>query len=108
MEVLKEETKKARDAVDSPYFKFNEEDGVLSFNKREYLLDLPKTRLYAIAKECHIPRYRKLARWSLVSMILKQKNIQDILYQELADARASLIDEEDLQVLEWANMGNLT
>ncbi len=27
MEVLKEETEKARDAVDSPYFKFNEEDG---------------------------------------------------------------------------------
>jgi hypothetical protein len=35
MEVLKEETEKARDAVDSSYFKFNEEDGVLSFNKRE-------------------------------------------------------------------------
>ena len=101
MEVLKEETEKARDAVDSTYFKFNEEDGVLSFNKREYILDLPKTRLYAIAKECHIPRYRKLARWSLVSIILNQKNIQDILYQELANERASLIDEEDLQVLEW-------
>ena len=85
MEVLKEETEKARDAVDSPYFKFNEEDGVLSFNKREYLLDPPKTRLYAIAKKCHIPRYRKLARWSLVSMILKQKNIQGILYQELTN-----------------------
>ena len=101
MEVLKEETEKARDAVDSTYFKFNEEDGVLSFNKREYLLDLPKTRLYSIAKECRIPRYRKLARWSLVSMILKQKNIQDILYQKLAEERVSLIDEEDLQVLEW-------
>lgn len=103
MEVLKEETKKARDVVDSPYFKFNEEDGVISFNKREYLLDLPKTRLYAIAKECHITRYRKLAKWSLVSMILKQKNIQDILYQELAEERVSLIYEEDLQVLEWKN-----
>lgn len=85
MEVLKEEIEKARDAVDSPYFKFNEEDGVLSFNKREYLLDPPKTRLYAIAKKCHIPLYRKLARWSLVSMILKQKNIQGILYQELTN-----------------------
>ncbi|HFI0695706.1 TPA: hypothetical protein ACGO4F_001811 [Streptococcus suis] len=101
MEVLKEETEKARDAVDSPYFKFNEEDGILSFNKREYLLDLPKTRLYAIAKGCHIPRYKKLARWSLVSMILKHKNIQDILYQESADERVTLIDEEDLQILEW-------
>lgn len=49
MEILKEETEKARNAIDNPYFKFNEEDGVLSFNKREYRLDLPKTRLYAIA-----------------------------------------------------------
>lgn len=60
MEVLKEEAEKARNAIDNPYFKFNEEDGVLSFNKREYLLDLPKIRLYAIAKECRIPRYEKL------------------------------------------------
>lgn len=99
MEVLKEETEKARNAIDNPYFKFNEEDGVLSFNKREYLLDLPKTRLYAIAKECRIPRYKKLAHWSLVSVILKQDNIQDILYQQLAKDRNQLIDEEDLEVM---------
>ena len=53
MEILKEETEKARTAIDNPYFKFNEEDGVYSFNKREYLLDLPKSRLFEIAKECH-------------------------------------------------------
>ena len=99
MEVLKEETEKARNAIDNPYFKFNEEDGVLSFNKREYLLDLPKTRLYTIAKECRIPRYKKLAHWSLVSVILKQDNIQDILYQQLAKDRNQLIDEEDLEVM---------
>ena len=99
MKVLKEETEKARTVIDNPYFKFNEEDGVLSFNKREYLLDLPKSRLYAIAKECHIPRYKKLAHWSLVSVVLKQENIQDILYQQLAKDRNQLIDEEDLEVM---------
>lgn len=41
-------------------------------------------------------------------MILKQKNIQDILYQELANERVSLIDEEDLQVLEWKERYNLS
>ncbi len=41
-------------------------------------------------------------------MILKQKNIQDILYQELAEERVSLIDEEDLQVLEWKERHNLS
>lgn len=99
LEVLKVETERARHAIANPYFKFNEEDGVLSFNKREYLLDLPKTRLYAIAKECRIPQYKKLALWSLVSLILKHKNIQDILYQQLAKDRNQLIDEEDLEVM---------
>ncbi|EMC09776.1 hypothetical protein [Streptococcus mutans] len=51
MEVLKEETEKARTAIDNPYFKFNEEDSIFSFNKREYLLDLPKSRLFEIAKD---------------------------------------------------------
>lgn len=99
IEVLKEETEKARNAIKNPYFKFNEEDGVLSFNKRKYLLDLPKTHLFAIAKECRIPRYKKLAHWSLVSMILKQDNIQDILYQQPAKDRNQLIDEEDLEMM---------
>ncbi|EFQ57099.1 hypothetical protein HMPREF9176_0061, partial [Streptococcus downei F0415] len=99
MEVLKAETKKARTAIDNPYFKFNEEDGVYSFNKREYLLDLPKSRLFEIAKECHLTKYRKLAHWSLVSLILKQDNIQDIIYQQLAKDRNQLIDEEDLEVI---------
>ena len=99
MEVLKAETKKARTAIDNPYFKFNEEDGVYSFNKREYLLDLPKSRLFEIAKECHLTKYRKLAHWSLVSLILKQDNIHDIIYQQLARDRNQLIDEEDLEVI---------
>lgn len=99
MKVLKEETEKARTVIDNLYFKFNKEDGVLSLNKREYLLDLPKSRLYAIAKECHIPRYKKLAHWSLISVVLKQENIQDILYQQLAKDRNQLIDEEDLEVM---------
>lgn len=99
IEILKEETEKTRNAIENPYFKFNEEDG-LSFNKREYLLDLQKTQLCTIAKEYRIPRYKKLAHWSFVSLILKQDNIQDILYQQLAKDRNQLIDAEDLEVIQ--------
>lgn len=81
MEVLKAETEKARTAIYNPYCKFNEEDGVYSFNKSEYLLCLLKSRPFEIAKECHLTKYRKLAHWSLVSLILKQDNIQYIIYQ---------------------------
>ncbi|MCS4488316.1 hypothetical protein [Streptococcus sciuri] len=99
LEVLKEETKKARIAIDNPYFKFNEEDGVYFFNKRKYLLDRPKSRLFEVSKKCHLAKYRKLAHWPLVSVILKQKNIQDIIYRQLARDRNQLINEEDLEVM---------
>lgn len=63
IKLLEDETKKARKATSNKYFKFNEEDGVTSFNKREYLLDQPKSKLYAIAKECKITKYKQLALW---------------------------------------------
>ena len=46
------ETEKARKATSNRYFKFGEEDGVKTFNKREYLLDQPKSKLYAIVRTC--------------------------------------------------------
>ncbi|GCD11508.1 hypothetical protein Ctaglu_31310 [Clostridium tagluense] len=39
--LLKSETEKARIATVNKYLKFDEEDGVKPFNKREYLLDQP-------------------------------------------------------------------
>lgn len=59
--LLKNATEKAREAVKNIYFKFNSEDGVREFNKREYLLDQPKAKLYRIAKECGFTKYKKLA-----------------------------------------------
>lgn len=96
IKLLEEETNKARKATSNKHFKFNEEDGVKSFNKREYLLDQPKSKLYAIAKECKITHYKQLALWSLVSKILEQTNITEIIYKLLATDRAYKIDEEDL------------
>lgn len=97
--ILKEETEKARKATSNRYFKFGEEDGVKTFNKREYLLDQSKSKLYAIAKECKMKHYRQLALWSLVSEILKQPNIDEIIYKLLADDRHYKIDEEDLEAI---------
>ncbi len=50
VKLLEKETEKARKVTANKYFKFNAEDDVRSFNKREYLLDRPKTKLYAIAE----------------------------------------------------------
>ena len=97
--ILKEETEKARKATANMYFKFGEEDGVKTFNTREYLLDQPKTKLYAIAKECKVRHYKQLALWSLVSEIMKQPDIREIIYKLLQNDRHYKIDDEDLEAI---------
>lgn len=97
--LLMKETEKARKATENKYFKFNAEDGARTFNKREYLLDQPKIKIYTIAKECGLKHYRQLSLWSVVSEILKQPNINDILYRLLAEDRHYKIDDEDLEAI---------
>lgn len=96
--LLKEETKKACIATSNKYFKFGEEDGVKTFNKREYLLDQPRSKLFEIVKECKMKQYRKLALWSLASAILKQPNIDEIIYRLLESDRHYKIYDEDLVI----------
>lgn len=78
------------------YFKFDEEDGVKTFNKREFLSDIPITKFYAICKECGLTGYRKLSRWSVISMLMKHPDIDSIIYRLLQEDRHYKIAEEDL------------
>ena len=94
---LKKETKKARKATGNRYFKFDEEDGFKNFDKRAYLSDLPKTRLYAICKECGLKKYKSLSLWSVISQLLKHPNIDMIIYRLLGEERYYDISEEDLE-----------
>lgn len=79
--ILKEETEKIR-KITNDNFKFNEEN-ISSINKREYLLSIPVKCLYNLCREYKIPKYRKLARWSLVILLLKQKDINEKIYNLL-------------------------
>ena len=60
MTLLKQGTEKARKATSNQYFKFDEKDGFRTFNKKEYLLDQPKYKLYKIYKEAGLTKYLKL------------------------------------------------
>lgn len=98
--LLRINTDKARIVSNNKYFKFNEEDGVRTFNKREYLLDQPKYKLYEICKECKLTKYRKLALWSLISLIISQPNIEDIIYKLISKDQHIKISQEDLDAIE--------
>lgn len=98
--LLAQNTRKARIVSNNKYFKFNEEDGVRTFNKREYLSDQPKNKLYEICKECKLTKYRKLALYSLVSLILKQPNIEDIIFKLISKDQHIKISQEDIDAME--------
>ncbi len=95
--VLKAETQKARIATENKYFKFDEEDGMKTFNKRDYLSNIPRYKLYEICKECGLKGYKKLALWSIISALLKQPNINGIIYRLLERDRHYKIADEDLE-----------
>lgn len=97
--LLKAETEKIRTATSNQYFKFDEEDGVKTFNKREYLLDQPKSKLYTVCKAHGMKKYKKLALYSLVSAILKLDDIDNIIYDLIITDRHYKIADEDLEAI---------
>lgn len=99
VKILKENTEKIRALSKNKYFKFDEEDNVISFNKREYLLDQPKSRLHKVCKEYKLKKYSKLAKWSLVSEILKLPDVEDIVFNLILSDRHYHISDEDLEVI---------
>ena len=86
MAMLKEETEKLQILTNNT-FTFNDEDNVATFNKREILLNIPKYKLYELAKHYKIQKYKKLAKWCLASLLLKQNDINTMLYKVMLKDR---------------------
>ena len=97
--LLDEQTEIARQVTKNEFFKFNEEDGVRTFDKRKYLSSIPEKRLYAIAKACKIPRYRQIVKWSVITQLMAQPNINEIILKQLELDFKPRVDEED-----WEDM----
>jgi Zn-finger DNA-binding domain protein len=86
MAMLKEETEKLQILTNNT-FTFNDEDNVATFNKREILLNIPKYKLYELAKHYKIKKYKKLAKWCLASLLLKQSDTDNMLYKVMLKDR---------------------
>ena len=71
MKLLIEETNKIQLETNST-FQYNEEN-ISSLNKRE------------LAKEYKIPKYKKLAKWSIVTILLKQEDINSKIHKLIFD-----------------------
>ena len=73
MQLLKAKTLEARKVTKNPYFKYDEEDNVVSFDKRKFLEDLPQYKLNKLCSKYRIPQ--KWARYSKISELAKKPNV---------------------------------
>lgn len=97
MAMLKAKTKEMRTVTKNPYFKYDEEDNVVSFEKRKYLEDLPQYKLDKLVRQYRIPK--KWSRYSKISTLLQQPNIGQDIMQLISEDRHYQISEEDMQVI---------
>ena len=103
MELLKEKTKEARKLTMNPYFKFDEEDNVISFDKRKFLEDLPKTKLNELCRKYKIPS--KYVKYSKISTLLNEPTIGEeiiLLINEYKHMKISKEDEEVINSMKYA------
>ena len=98
IQLLKEQTAKARQITKNKYFKFDEED-VPSFNKRNILLDAPRSKLVELAKARKIKGYTKMTQWSLAAALLKEPDVDEIIMDLIMKDRHYEIADEDLEWL---------
>ncbi len=99
MTLLKSHTKEARKLTDNKYFKFDEEDKVISFDKRSYLMDIAESRIRDACKHFNIKFRRKWVRWSTVAEMLKHPNIQEIIIYLINQDKVLKMYQEDIDYL---------
>ena len=102
IDLLAAMTSEARKEFNNKYLKFNEEDRVYNFKKREYLLDCPRSHLEAVARTHGIPySHHSVPTWNLVNNLLKCDDIDLIIVRLLLLEKKIHIDQEDSDLLEY-------
>lgn len=100
MELLKAKTEEMRALTSNPYFKYDEEDNVVSFEKRKFLEDLPKYKIEKLCSKFKIPH--KWSSYSKISALLKEPTINEEILLLISENRHYDISPEDIKALEDA------
>ena len=107
IDLLATMTSEARKEFNSKYLKFNEEDRVYDFKKRDYLLDCPRAWLEEIAKSKGIPySHHSVKTWDIVSNLLKRDDIDTIIVQLLLKEKKIHLEQEDCDLLEFFHIAS--
>lgn len=97
--IIDEETRKARRVLDNKFFKFDEEDRVVSFDKLKYLKNTNETKLRAKAKKYKVRGYSTMSHWKLYCALKELPNVNEIVYELIQDDKVYSIYSEDVKYM---------
>lgn len=100
-------TSEARLEFNNKYLKFNEEDRVYDFKKRDYLMDCPDSWTKEVARAHGIPYAHKVNKFNMITNILKLEDIDTIIIQLLLREKRIHIDAEDADILTYLGLSEL-
>lgn len=100
MTLLKAKTEEARIVTNNQYFKFDEEDNVVNFDKRKYLSNLPESKLKQVCKAYGIKYQKKWVKWSNITQLLSHPEINRIVIELIDQDKSIKITQEDKEFLE--------
>lgn len=104
--LLDKKTREMRRKTDNRFFKFDEEDRVISFNMRKYIKETPVGKLRPFGKKYGIKGYTRMNQWQLYSTIMSLPNdiIKEIVEELIAQDKVYSIYSEDIKFLESKNI----
>ena len=100
-------TSEARLEFNNKYLKFNEEDKVYDFKKRDYLMDCPESWIKEVARQHGIPYAHKANKFTMISKILQLEDIEAVIVQLLLKEKKIHIEDEDADILTYLGLSEM-
>ncbi len=99
--LLDKATKEMRRKTDNKFFKFDEEDRVISFDHRKYIKETTVGKLRPYGKKYGIKNYTRMKHWALYSAIMElpKEDIEDIVCDLIANDKTYSIYTEDIKYI---------
>ena len=99
--LLDKATKEMRRKTDNKFFKFDEEDRVISFDHRKYIKETTVGKLRPYGKKYGIKGYTRMKHWALYSAImdLPKEDIEDIVCELISNDKTYNIFLEDIRYI---------
>ena len=99
--LLDKAIKEMRRKTDNKFFKFDEEDRVISFDHRKYIKETTVGKLRPYGKKYGIKGYTRMKHWALYSAImdLPKEDIEDIVCDLISNDKTYSIYLEDIRYI---------